>query len=137
VLEAHDTHHPIAGDLYYEDQKPEALRRAEAFRRVRMPKHVCWLERIIANNPAHGGWLVGERLTYADLSAFQVVEGLRYAFPRASARVLKDAAGLTALAERVGSLPNIAAYLASARRVAFNEQGIFRQYPELDDPPNT
>jgi len=133
VQEAHDTHHPIAGGLFYDDQKPEALRRSHAFRRERIPKHFGWLERVIERNPARSGWLVGAELTYADLSAFQVVEGLSYAFPRAAARALDRAAALQTLAERVRTLPNIAAYLASDRRLAFNEQGIFRRYPELDD----
>ena len=134
VLEAHDTHHPLGGDLYYDDQKPEAARRAKGFRESRIPKHLGWLERILAANPAGSGWLVGEAVTYADLSAFQVVEGLRYAFPRAAGRALADTPGLGKLAARVKALPMIAAYLASPRRIAFNEDGIFRRYPELDDP---
>jgi glutathione S-transferase len=133
VVEAHDTHHPIGGNLYYEDQKPEALRRAEEFRRSRMPKYFDWLEQILKANEA-SGWLVGETLAYADLSAFQVVEGLRYAFPNAAAVSLAEAPRLAALAEKVRTLPRIAAYLASPRRIAFNEQGIFRRYPELDAP---
>ena len=134
VLEAHDTHHPLGGDLYYEDQKPEAARRAKLFREARIPKHLGWLERILHANDSASGWLVGHDLTYADLSAFQVVEGLRYAFPRAAARALGEAPRLTKLAEQVKALPNIAAYLASPRRIPFNEEGIFRRYPELDDP---
>lgn len=133
VGEAHDTHHPAGPDLYYEDQKPEALRRSAGFRRERMAKYLGWLEAILARNPAKSDWLVGGGVTYADLSAFQVVEGLRYAFPKAAARVLEDTPGLVALAERVRSRPNIAAYLASPRRIPFNEQGLFRRYPELDD----
>jgi glutathione S-transferase len=133
VVEAHDTHHPVGVSLYYEDQKPEALRRAEEFRRARTPKFFGWLERILDRNPAGSGWLVGEALTYADLSAFQVVEGLRYAFPRAAAGALKAAPGLSALAARVRELPRIKAYLASNRRIAFNRDGIFRHYPELDE----
>ncbi|HEX4179646.1 MAG TPA: glutathione S-transferase [Caulobacteraceae bacterium] len=134
VLQAHDTHHPIGGELCYEDQKPEALKRSELFRKARMPKHFGWLERILDRNPARSGWLVGGALTYADLSAFQVVAGLTYAFPKATAGALKAAPRLHALAERVRALPNIAAYLASPRRIAFNRDGIFRDYPELDGP---
>lgn len=134
VLEAHDTHHPIGGELYYEDQKPEALKRSELFRNSRMPKHFGWLERVLDQNPAKSGWLVGEDVTYADLSAFQVVAGLTYAFPKATAQALKAAPKLAALAERVAALPNIAAYLKSPRRIAFNQDGIFRAYPELDGP---
>lgn len=132
--EAHDTHHPVGVDLYYEDQKPEALRRAAGFRRERIGKYLGWLETILARNPAGPDWLVGGAVTYADLSAFQVTEGLRYAFPKAAGRVMGDLPKLAALAERVRRLPRIAAYLASDRRLAFNEDGIFRRYPELDGP---
>ena len=132
VGEAHDTHHPVGMGLYYEDQKPEALRRAGEFRRERMPKYFGWLETILGRDAAGGGWLVGAALTYADLSAFQVLEGLRYAFPRAAGAALRAAPKLCGLAERVRDLPNIKAYLASERRIAFNRQGIFRHYPELD-----
>jgi hypothetical protein len=41
---------------------------------------------------------------------------------------------LLALRERVRELPRIAAYLASGRRMPFNQDGIFRRYPELDAP---
>jgi len=132
VAEAHDTHHPVGAGLYYEEQKPESARRAAEFRAERIPKFLGWLERIVERNPAGSGWLVGEAPTYADLSAFQAVEGLRYAFPKAAARALKQAPRLAALAERVSRLPAIRAYLGSDRRLAFNEQGIFRRYPELD-----
>jgi glutathione S-transferase len=134
VLEAHDTHHPLGGDLYYEDQKPEARRRAEGFRTARIPKHFGWLERILERNKASGGWLVGDAPTYADLSAFQVVEGLCYAFPKATGQALKAAPKLTVLAGQVRALPRIAAYLASDRRIAFNREGVFRDYAELDGP---
>jgi len=133
VNEAHDTHHPVGVGLYYEDQKVEALRRAQEFRRERMPKYFRWLERVLGDSPAEG-WLVGDAVTYADLSAFQVVEGLRYAFPNAAAAALDAAPKLAGLAARVRALPNIAAYLASERRIAFNRDGIFRYYPELDEP---
>jgi glutathione S-transferase len=134
VKEIHDTHHPVASGLYYTDQKAEALRGAKPFLGERLPKYLGWFERILAVNPAPGGWMVGEAVTYADLSAFQIVEGLRYAFPRAAARVLAATPRLAALRDQVAALPNIAAYLASPRRIAFNEDGIFRRYPELDDP---
>jgi glutathione S-transferase len=132
VLEAHDTHHPLGGSLSYEDQKPEARRRAETFRTERLPRYLDWLEHIVQHNPAGGGWLVGNALTYADLSAFQVVEGLLYAFPKAGSRAIETTPRLAALRDRVAALPPIKAYLASPRRIAFNEQGIFRRYPELD-----
>jgi glutathione S-transferase len=134
VVEAHDTHHPIDMELYYEDQQAEAARRAAGFRRERIPKFLGWIETVLGRNGARSGWLVGADLTYADLSAFQVVEGLRYAFPAATREALDRTPRLAALAARVRELPNIAAYLASPRRIAFNEDGIFRHYPELDEP---
>lgn len=132
VTEAHDVHHPIASSLYYEDQKPEALRRAGAFCRERIPKFLHWFETVLQRNPGGSGQLVGGKLSYADLSLFQVVQGLRYAFPQASARVLADTPRVVALHDRVASLPKLQPYLRSERRLAFNEDGIFRHYPELD-----
>lgn len=134
VSEAHDTHHPIAGSLYYEDQKKEARRRARVFVDERLPKYLGWLERVLARNRrARAQWLVGAGRTYVDLSAFQMIEGLRYAFPRAMARVEPDLPGLVALRDRVAARPRIAAYLRSRRRQPFNDMGIFRHYPELDE----
>jgi glutathione S-transferase len=130
--EVHDTHHPIAGSLYYEDQRREAKRRAQAFVKERLPKYLGWLEDVLGRNG--GEWLVGRRCTYADLSAFQMIEGLRYAFPNAMARVERKLPRLVALRERVASRPRLAAYLASPRRIPFNQDGIFRRYPELDTP---
>ncbi len=135
VGEVHDTHHPIAGSLYYEDQKREAKRRALLFVKERLPKYLGWLEDILARNrKSSGRWLVGGGLTYVDLSAFQLVAGLRYAFPNAMAAYERRIPRLVALHERVAGRPRIKAYLASARRLAFNQQGIFRRYPELDAP---
>lgn len=134
VAEAHDTHHPVDVELYYKEQKPEAARRAFGFRRARIPKFLGWLETILQRNAHDAGWLVGAEPTYADLSAFQIVEGLRYAFPRAAEETLAETPKLADLARRVRQLPNIAAYLASPRRIAFNEDGVFRRYPELDEP---
>jgi glutathione S-transferase len=132
VQEAHDTHHPVASSLYYEDQKKEAHRRAEDFLRSRAPKYLGYFETVLARNEAGGRHLVGRRLTYADLSLFQVVAGLRYAFPRAMNRIEKKLPRTAALHDRVAARPNIAAYLASKRRLPFSEEGIFRHYPELD-----
>ena len=129
VGEAHDTHHPIGMGLYYEDQKSEAKRRAAEFRRDRIPKFLGFFERVLKHN---GRWLVGRKLTYADLSMFQVIEGLRYAFPNTMKKAAKKYPGLVALNERVKERPRIAAYLESDRRIPFNEDGIFRHYPELD-----
>jgi glutathione S-transferase len=130
VAEAHDTHHPIGVDLYYEDQIPEARKRAAEFVAKRVPKFLGWLE----SRLVHGGarHFVGNRVSYVDLSAFQVVAGLSYAFPNAMARVRRRIPALVALHDRVASRPRIAAYLASERRIPFNEDGIFRHYPELD-----
>jgi glutathione S-transferase len=132
VAEAHDTHHPLGPDLYYEEQKPEALRRAASFCRTRLPKFLQWFEDIVARNPAGPRHLVGGKLSYADLSLFQLVEGLSYAFPRAAGQALARTPRIVELHDRVARVPRVAAYLRSARRIPFNEQGIFRRYPELD-----
>jgi glutathione S-transferase len=132
VQEIHDTHHPISGNLYYEDQKREARRRAADFLKSRAPKFLGYFERVLERNPVGRGYLIGGRLSYPDLSLFQVVSGLRYAFPRAMARIGKKHPRVTALHDRVAERPRIAAYLASPRRMPFNEEGIFRHYPELD-----
>jgi glutathione S-transferase len=132
VDEVHDTHHPLGPTLYYEDQRAEALRRSTEFCRSRMPKYLNWFETILARNPAGTRHLVGARLSYADLSLFQVVSGLRYAFPLTSAGLLAGTPLVVALHDRVAAQPKLAAYLCSERRLAFNEEGIFRHYPELD-----
>jgi glutathione S-transferase len=132
VSEIHDTHHPIASSLYYEDQRPEAKRRAADFLKRRAPKYLGYFERVLAQNPAGDRHLVGARATYPDLSLFQIVEGLRYAFPAAMRRLERKCPRLIALHDRVAARPRLKAYLASPRRLAFNEQGIFRHYPELD-----
>ncbi len=132
VLEAHDIHHPLGGDLYYEDQKPEAKRRAAAFRKNRIPKFLGWFEAILQAN-GKGRHLIGSRLTYADLSLFQAVEGLRYALPKTMQKREKDSPLVVALHDAVAARPRIKAYLESPRRLPFNEHGIFRHYPELDD----
>ena len=136
VDEIHDTHHPIAGSLYYEEQKAAAKRRARIFVKERMPKYLGWLEVVLARNRKSGGqWLVGSDRTYVDLSAFQVVEGLRYAFPNAMARLEPKFPRVIALRDRVAARPRIARYRRSKRRQPFNQMGIFRHYPELDAAP--
>jgi len=132
VVEAHDTHHPVAKSLYYEDQKPEALRRAENFRALRLPKFLGYFERVLKENPAGDRHLVGKSLTYADLSMFQALAGLEYAFPRTLTRMKSAHPKLIALGKWVRERPRIAAYLASPRRIPFNQLGIFRHYAELD-----
>ncbi len=131
VAEIHDTHHPIAGSLYYHQQKPEAKRRSQHFTAERMPKFLGYFEKALAVQGKRHPFIAG-RLSYADLSLFQVVAGLRYAFPHALAKQAKDYPLLMDLHDRIASRPNIAAYLASKRRIPFNQYGIFRQYPELD-----
>jgi glutathione S-transferase len=133
VNEAHDTHHPVGVSLYYEDQKAEARRRAAGFIAERIPKFLGYFESVLAQ-PARAGFLAGGQLTYADLSLFQVVEGLRYAVPKSMARLAPAWPHVRQLHERVTARPNIAAYLASPRRIPFNQEGIFRHYPELDQP---
>jgi glutathione S-transferase len=133
VAEAHDTHHPIAVSLYYEDQKDEAQRRAQEFRQNRIPKFLGWFENVLARNPSGGPHLVGNAITYADLSLFQVVEGLSYAFPTTTKRALRDAPRVAALHKAVAERPRIKAYLRSERRIPFNEEGLFRHYPELEE----
>ena len=130
LVEAHDTHHPLGGAFYYEDQKPEALRRAANFTGSRLPKFLGYFERLLAREK--DGWLLGKALSYPDLSLFQMIAGLRYAFPRAMERLEPKHPRAVALHDRVASRPRIAAYLASTRRIAFNQHGIFRHYPELD-----
>ncbi|MDF2813410.1 MAG: glutathione S-transferase [Microvirga sp.] len=132
VNEAHDTHHPVGSSLYYEDQKEESLRRAEDFRQNRIPKFLGWFEDILDRNPSGSDHLVGADVTYADLSLFQVVEGLNYAFPKAAAAALKKTPLVTALHGAIVERPRIKTYLASDRRIPFNQEGIFRRYPELD-----
>lgn len=136
VVEAHDTHHPIASSLYYEDQKAAAKKRSKIFIAERIPKYLDYFEEVLKRNtatrkgkPAH---LVGAALTYADTSLFQVVEGLRYAFPKSMKRGEKNWSRVIALHDTVAAHPRIAAYLASPRRIPFNEMGIFRRYPELE-----
>ncbi len=132
VVEAHDTHHPIASNLYYEDQRREAKRRAADFIAHRIPKYIGYFERVLATNAAGPDHLVGGRVSYADLSLFQVMAGLQYAFPNAMARYAERYRHVLALCQRVAVRRRIAAYLASDRRLAFNQEGIFRHYPELD-----
>ena len=131
LVEIHDTHHPIGSGLYYEEQKPEAHRRAGDFRVNRAPKFFRYFDGVIQNSK--GPFLTGRQLTYADLSLFQMIEGLRFAFPRATANLEKKHPRLSKLCERVAVRPRIAAYRASPRRVPFNQAGIFRSYVELDD----
>lgn len=133
VVDVHETHHPAGAGLYYEEQKPEAKRRATYFTRERATELLNYFETVLTRNPERGGHMVGQSLTYVDLSMFQVLAGLRYAFPRTMARLEPSIPRLVSLHDCVSRRPNIATYLGSERRIAFNEDGIFRRYPELDD----
>jgi glutathione S-transferase len=130
VLEIHDSHHPLGPSLYYEDQKPPAKKRTAEFWNERVPKYLGYFEQLLDDNG--GIYVTGRKLTYVDLSLFQIVDGLRYAFPKRMKAFEAEIPGLVDLHDRVASRPNIKAYLASDRRIPFNEQGIFRHYKELD-----
>ena len=132
VAEVHDTHHPLASGKYYEEQKDAARERAADFLAQRMPKYLGYFEDLLAHNPHGRAFSVGASLSYVDLSLFQLVEGLRYAFPRATKKLPARYPALCALVETVRARPNIARYLVSDRRIPYNETGIFRHYPELD-----
>ena len=131
VVEIHDTHHPVASGLYYEDQKKEARRRSTDFLENRLPKFLGYFERLLARQRGQR-YLAGTKLTYVDLSMFQIIAGLSYAFPKAMVGVARRHKRLFALHARIQERPRIASYLASERRIPFNDQGIFRHYPELD-----
>ncbi|MDD5328909.1 MAG: glutathione S-transferase family protein [Sulfuricella sp.] len=131
VAEIHNTHHPIGADLYYEEQKREARHAAELFVRGRIPKFLGYFERVLERN-SHDEHMACGTLSYVDLSIFQLIAGLRYAFSRAMARLESSIPRLTSLHDRIAARPHIAAYLASERRLPFSEEGIFRHYPELD-----
>jgi glutathione S-transferase len=132
VAETHDTHHPISGGLYYEDQKKEARKRADDFTSERMPKFLDYFEKILQRNGKRSNYLLGKNASYVDLSLFQMVEGLRYAFPRAMKRLEPKHSRTIELHDRVAARPRLARYLESPRRIPFNQDGIFRHYPELD-----
>ncbi len=135
LVEIHDTHHPVSGNLYFEEQKKEARRRSADFLKHRAPKYLGYFDDLLSHNARRDRYLVGARLTYADLSMFQIVAGLSYAFPRAMAKAARKYRRLFALHASVQERPRIAAYLASPRRIPFNNEGIFRHYSELDTSP--
>jgi glutathione S-transferase len=130
VKEIHDTHHPLGGELYYEDAKPEAKRFTENFLKGRMPKYLGYFETVM--NKSGGPYVLGRKFSYVDLSLFQLIEGLGYAFPRAMTRIGRKLPAVVSVHDLVAKRPRIKSYLASERRLAFNETGIFRRYPELD-----
>jgi glutathione S-transferase len=130
VQEVHDTHHPLGSSLYYEDQRAPAKKRTDEFWKERVPKYLGYFEGLMESNG--GSYVTGRRLTYVDLSLFQIVAGLRYAFPKRMKAFERKIPRLVDLHDRVATRPNIKAYLASDRRIEFNEDGIFRHYKELD-----
>lgn len=132
VVDIHDTHHPIGAGLYYREQEREARRRAKYFVERRAPELLGYFERVLTRNPGSDHHMVGRRMSYVDLSVFQLIAGLRYAFPRMMARLEPDIPGLVGLHGRIVRRPAVAAYLDSGRRLPFNQDGIFRHYPELD-----
>lgn len=132
LIEAHDVHHPLAKAFYYEDQQAEARRRVTDFIPMRIPKFYDYMERVLAANPAGDRYLVGKRISYADLCLFQIVEGMRYAFPKTMAKTEPSYPAIVALHAMVAARPRIRAYAESGQRIPFNEHGIFRHYPELD-----
>ncbi len=132
IVDVHDTHHPIAMSLYYEDQKPEAKRRAHFFVSERAPELLSYFETVIQNNSAGNGYMIGRSLSYVDLSMFQVIDGLNYAFPKMMQRLCNNIPGLINLHANVAQRREVANYLASERRLPFNEDGIFRHYKALD-----
>lgn len=133
LYETGQTHHPIANVLYYEQQADEAKKRAAHFASTRIPKFLAYFERILKQNGKGGDFVFGRKAAYVDLSLFQMIEGLRYAFPKTMARLEPQHSKLVTLHDCVMARPRIAAYLSSPRRLAFNEQGIFRHYPELEE----
>lgn len=132
ISEAHDTHHPVGVNLYYEDQKREAKRRSREFLKSRVPKFLGYFETVLSRNGRTARFTVGGRLTYIDLTLFQLIAGLSYAFPTTLRKAARKYRRLFALHARIQERERIAAYLASPRRIAFNEDGIFRHYPELE-----
>jgi glutathione S-transferase len=132
VVEIHNVHHPLGAALYYEDQKPEAARAAAAFTEHRLPKFLGFFERCIEHNAGREPWLLGTQLSYVDLWLFQVIEGLRYAFPKTMSKRIETYPKIATAKRAVGERPRLASYLASERRIPFNEHGLFRHYPELD-----
>ncbi|MCJ1456587.1 hypothetical protein MMC28_006949 [Mycoblastus sanguinarius] len=132
--EVHDTHHPVGVNLYYEEQKAEALKKSEDFRERRLPKFLGYFERVLAGEASNGGeWLYGGQLTYADLVLWQCLDGVRFAFPNCFERARKSGeyTKVFGLMEQVEKRENIKSYLKSERRQPYNN-GIYRYYPELD-----
>jgi glutathione S-transferase len=131
VKEIHDTHHPLGGEFYYEDAKPEAKRYSKNFLDARAPKYLGYFESVLKKSG--GPFTLGRQFSTMDLSLFQLVEGLRYAFPHAMTGIERKVPHVVAVRDRVLERPRTKKYLQSPRRIPFNEMGIFRHYPELDE----
>jgi glutathione S-transferase len=128
VAEVHNVHHPLAGSLYYSDQMDAAYEAAQHFRDERIPKFLDHFERALEENG--GPYMLGDTWTHVDTSLFQLMEGLDYMFPNRMREL--DYPRLELCRQAVMEIDGIEAYLASDRRLPFNEDGIFRYYPELD-----
>jgi glutathione S-transferase len=133
LYETGQTHHPIANVLYYEEQTTEAKKRAGHFRTIRIPKFLDYFERILKRNKKGDVFIFGKKLSYVDLSLFQMIEGSRYAFPHTMVKLEPQCPRLIDVHDRVMARPRITAYLSSPRRLPFNELGIFRHYAELEE----
>ena len=131
VAEVHSVHHPLAVGLYYHEQQAAALVRAGDFRGERMPKFLDHFEHALGVADS-GPYVLGGRWSHVDTSLFQLWQGLSYAFPRAMATVAPRYPRLRAMVEAVAAIDTVAAYRVSDRCLPFNEDGVFRHYPELD-----
>src|ERR1700754_2991667 len=103
VVEVHDTHHPLGLTLYYEDQRPAAKRRTDEFWSERVPKFLGYFEELLTQSK--GPYLNGRRICYVDLSVFQLIEGLRYAFPKRMKRFEGEVPRVLELHDRVAERP--------------------------------
>ena len=131
VEEVHATHHPVSAGLYYADQMEAAYDKAQDFRANRIPKYLIHFDNALATNG--GPFMMGDQWTHVDTSLFQLMEGLDFAFPNYMQTMKGSWANLEALQRAVPEIEGIEAYLASERRMDFNEDGIFRHYEELDE----
>jgi len=132
--EVHDTHHPIAVMKYYEDQKDESLKKATDVRENRIPKYLSYFNRVLKHNQpsGNGKYLVGDRLTYADTTVWQLLDGCFFAFPKEMAARTKEYPDLlVTFYENIKTEHGVKEYLRSERRLKYS-MGVFRHYPELD-----
>jgi len=128
VAEVHNVHHPVAAALYYQDQIDAAYEAAQHFRDQRLPKYLDHFEAALEENG--GPCVLGDRWTHVDTSLFQLMEGLDYMFPNRMREL--DYPRLELCRQAMMEIAGVEQYLASDRRLSFNEDGIFRFYPELD-----